>query len=161
MLALAGTATIASSRETGLTTFLGSRRGQGIPAAGAEAVERAEAFLAAHGPAFGLTWVADVPDPDSFLASLFATDGVYNLFAYSNPEADSLLAVGSEMRSSLDRAEVYRRAERIILEEVPVIPLFHIANNFAVRADVEGLLVTPFGQGNLTLERVWLRAPAS
>jgi peptide/nickel transport system substrate-binding protein/oligopeptide transport system substrate-binding protein len=112
-------------------------------------------------PAFGLTWVADVPDPDSFLTSLFSTAGVYNLFEFSNAEVDSLLAAGSEMRSSGERAEVYRRAERLILEEAPVIPLFHLANNFAVRAEVQGLQITPFGLGNLALERVWLRRPAS
>jgi len=62
-------------------------------------------------PAFGLTWVADVPDPDSFLASLFSTTGVYNLFGYSNAEVDSLLAVGSTIRSARDRVGIYRRAE--------------------------------------------------
>jgi peptide/nickel transport system substrate-binding protein/oligopeptide transport system substrate-binding protein len=112
-------------------------------------------------PAFGLTWVADVPDPDSFLTSLFSTEGVYNLFEFSNAAVDSLLAAGSEMRSSGERAEVYRRAERLILEDAPVIPLFHLANNFAVRAEVQGLQITPFGLGNLALERVWLRRPAS
>lgn len=112
-------------------------------------------------PSFGITWVGDVPDPDSFLASLFATDGVYNLFAYSNATVDSLLRVGGEMRSSAARAELYRRAERIILEDAPVIPLFHVANSFAVRTEVQGLSVTPFGLGNVALERVWIDAPAS
>jgi peptide/nickel transport system substrate-binding protein/oligopeptide transport system substrate-binding protein len=112
-------------------------------------------------PAFGLTWVGDVPDPDSFLASLFSTRGVYNLFGYSDAEVDSLLQAGSEMRSSAARADLYRRAERIILQDAPVIPLFHLANNFAVRAEVQGLSVTPFGLGNVALERVWIGAPAS
>jgi peptide/nickel transport system substrate-binding protein/oligopeptide transport system substrate-binding protein len=112
-------------------------------------------------PSFGLTWVADVPDPDSFLASLFSTRGVYNLFRYSNPTVDELLAEGSRMRSSQDRASLYRRSERIILNDVPMVPLFHIANNFAVRHEVEGLMVTPFGYGNLRLERVWIDSPAS
>ncbi|HMB71562.1 MAG TPA: ABC transporter substrate-binding protein [bacterium] len=112
-------------------------------------------------PGFGLTWVGDVPDPDSFLASLFKTQGAYNLFSYSNAEVDSLLQAGSEMRSSAARAELYRRAERIILQDAPVIPLFHLANNFAVRAEVQGLSVTPFGLGNVALERVWIGAPPS
>ncbi len=112
-------------------------------------------------PSFGLTWVADVPDPDSFLASLFSTRGVYNLFHYSNSEVDALLVEGSRLRSSQVRADLYRRAEKIILEEAPVVPLFHIANNFAVRREVKGLQVTPFGYGNLRLERVWIDSPAS
>lgn len=110
-------------------------------------------------PSFGLTWVADVPDPDSFLASLFQTHGVYNLFRYSDPDVDDLLAQGSTMRSSMDRALLYRRAEEIILNDVPVIPLFHIANTFAVRSEVKDLFVTPFGYGNLAFEKVWIDAP--
>ena len=109
---------------------------------------------------FGLTWVGDVPDPDSFLASLFMTTGVYNLFKYSNTTVDSLLVQGAEMRSSVDRAKIYRRAERIILNDATVVPLFHIANNFAARAEVRDLHITPFGLGNLSLEKVWL-APTS
>ena len=110
---------------------------------------------------FGLTWVADVPDPDSFLASLFATWGVYNLFEYSDASVDSLLAAGAEMRSSSDRAALYRRAERIILNDVPVIPLYHIANNYAVQAKVKGMTITPFGLGGLPLDKVWIAEPAS
>lgn len=112
-------------------------------------------------PSFGLTWVADVPDPDSFLSSLFTTRGVYNLFKYSNPTVDALLEEASGMRGSMDRAEKYRQAERLILSDVPVIPLFHIANNFAVRSEVRGLTVTPFGYGNLAIEKVWLDSPSS
>jgi peptide/nickel transport system substrate-binding protein/oligopeptide transport system substrate-binding protein len=112
-------------------------------------------------PTLGLTWVADVPDPDSFLASLFLTDGAYNMFSYSNRVVDSLLAQGSRMRGSRERAEVYRRAERLILDDVPVIPLFNVENAFAVRAEVRDLLITPFGLGNLSMERIWLDSPAS
>jgi peptide/nickel transport system substrate-binding protein/oligopeptide transport system substrate-binding protein len=116
-------------------------------------------LLARSIPSFGLTWVADVPDPDSFLASLFATTGVYNIFRYSNPVVDSVLAIGGGMRSSVGRADLYRRAERVILNDVPVIPLFHVANNYAVRTEVKGLVVNPFGLGGLALERVWIEIP--
>lgn len=112
-------------------------------------------------PVFGLSWVADLPDPDSFLAALFATTGVYNLFRFSDPTVDSLLAAGGQMRSSIDRSSVYRRAERIILEDVAVIPLNYLVNNYAVRAEVRGLVINPLGLGSLQLERVWLEAPTS
>ena len=112
-------------------------------------------------PCLGLTWVADVPDPDSFLASLFLSNGAYNMFGYSNPEVDALLVAGSGMRSTRERADVYRRAERLILNDVPVVPLYNIENTFAVRADVHDVLVTPFGLGNLAMEKIWLDAPSS
>jgi ABC-type transport system substrate-binding protein len=106
--------------------------------------------------AFGLSWVADLPDPDSFLSSLFSSQGSYNLFDYSNATVDSLLTVGADLRASNNRAQVYRRAERIILQDAAVIPLFHIANNYAVLREVEGLVVTPLGVANFQLEKVWL-----
>ncbi|MEZ5063725.1 MAG: ABC transporter substrate-binding protein [bacterium] len=107
-------------------------------------------------PAYTLSWIADVPDPDSFLRSLFSTDGAYNLVGYHNATVDSLLAVGSGMTSSPDRARLYQRAERIILNDAPIVPLYHLANNFVVRSNVRGLTITPFGFGNLTFEKLWL-----
>lgn len=108
--------------------------------------------------AFGLSWIADLPDPDSFLASLFSSRGSYNLFDYSNITVDSLLTAGAAMRASNDRAGVYRRAERLILEDAAVVPLFHIANTYAVLREVEGLVVTPLGLANVRLELVWIDA---
>ncbi len=124
--------------------------------------DRFSADIDAHRlPSLGLSWVADLPDPDSFLASLFLSGGAYNMFSYSNPQVDSLLAAGSRARGSVDRADLYRRAERIILDDVPVIPLYNIENTFAVRSEVRGLSITPFGLGNLCAERIWLDIPAS
>jgi oligopeptide transport system substrate-binding protein len=65
------------------------------------------------------------------------------------------------MNDSRERAAVYRRVESIVLEDAPVVPLYHLANTFAVRTGVHGLAVTPLGAGNLALERVWIDAPVS
>ncbi len=105
---------------------------------------------------FGLSWIADLPDPDSILASLFASRGTFNFFEFSNSTVDSLLQAGTALRASNDRADLYRRAEKLILQDVAVVPLYHITNNYAVRRDVENLVVTPFGIANLQLETVWL-----
>jgi ABC-type transport system substrate-binding protein len=112
-------------------------------------------------PVFGLTWVADLPDPDSFLATLFEGESSSNLFAYESAQVDSMLAIGGRMDGAPARAELYRQVERRILEDVPVVPLFFLANNFAVRTEVQGLFITPFGIGNLALEHVWLKEPPS
>lgn len=105
---------------------------------------------------FGVSWIADLPDPDSILASLFASRGTFNFFEFSNSTVDSLLHAGTALRASNDRAELYRRAEKLILQDVAVVPLYHITNNYAVRREVEDLVVTPFGIANLQLETVWL-----
>ncbi len=108
---------------------------------------------------FGLSWIADLPDPDSILASLFASGGSFNFFRYENPAVDSLLAVGTGLRASNDRAHIYRDAERRIIQDVAMIPLYHVTSLYAVRRDLEGLVVTPFGLASLQLESVWFDPP--
>jgi ABC-type transport system substrate-binding protein len=52
--------------------------------------------------------------------------------------------------------EVYREAERFILEDSPVVPLFHPLSAVAVRRGVHGVAVTPMGVGNIAMEDVWV-----
>lgn len=104
---------------------------------------------------FTVTWVADIPDPDSFLSPLCLTDGSANFESYSRPEVDALLLQGRGTRSSLERLSVYRRAERLVLGDAPIIPLFHPLSAIAVQNRIRGLQVTSMGVGNLALEKVW------
>lgn len=108
--------------------------------------------------AFGLSWIADLPDPDSILNSLFDSRGEFNFFEYGNAAVDSLLEVGTGLRASNDRALVYRDAERRIVEDVAMVPLYHVTNLYALRRDLEGFVITPFGIANLQLEHVWFNA---
>jgi len=111
---------------------------------------------ASDGHAFSLNWVADIPDPDSFLYPLFHSRGATNYMRYTNPHVDELLAAGRRARSSLDRLQIYREAERLIIEDAPMVPLYHTVMVVAARPEVRGLDMTPMGMGNISLERVWL-----
>jgi peptide/nickel transport system substrate-binding protein/oligopeptide transport system substrate-binding protein len=105
--------------------------------------------------AFSLGWVADLPDPASFLDPLFHSAGSNNLHRYRNPEVDLLLEEGRRSRSNQRRWELYREAERLILSDAPIVPLYHAMSVIAVRARVRGFAITPLGIGNLNMERVW------
>jgi len=52
--------------------------------------------------------------------------------------------------------DVYREAERVILEDAPVVPLFHPLSAVAIRKGVHGVAVTPMGVGNIAMENVWV-----
>ena len=104
---------------------------------------------------FTVTWVADIPDPDSFLSPMSATNGAANFESYSCPDVDALLLQGRATQSSLERLKVYQRAELLILRDAAVVPLFHPLSAMAVRANVRGLQLTPMGVGNLAMEKVW------
>ncbi|MGQ9553640.1 MAG: peptide ABC transporter substrate-binding protein [Anaerolineae bacterium] len=85
-----------------------------------------------------LGWIADYPDPENFLNVLFQSRSADNHSRYANEEVDDLLAqAGLEMDQGR-RYELYRQAERIILAEAPIIPLYH---------DVEYWLTKPYVRG--------------
>ncbi len=110
---------------------------------------------AGEGDCFTLNWVADIPDPDSFLYPLFHSRGATNYVHYKNPSVDELLDAGRRARSSLDRLQVYREAEQMIVEDAPMVPLFHTLTILASRDQVQGLDLTPMGIGNLNFRKIW------
>ena len=62
---------------------------------------------------------------------------------YINPLVDKLTEAG---RRELDRSKrigIYDQVQRIIAEDVPVIPLFHEDNVVLMNQDVEGYAITP------------------
>ncbi len=91
-------------------------------------------------PAFRTLWLADFPDPDTFLYFLLnsAAQTVYPL-GYRNAELDRIT---SEARVSIDpemRQQLYVRAEQLFLEDCPIIPLYHARTHAAATATVQGL----------------------
>ena len=69
-------------------------------------------------------WVADYDDPQNFLYLLDSNTGQQNYGKYSNPEYDRLLAEASLELDLKKRAELLAEAETIMLEEVPIVPMW-------------------------------------
>jgi peptide/nickel transport system substrate-binding protein/oligopeptide transport system substrate-binding protein len=110
-------------------------------------------------PAFQLGWVADLPDPDTFLRTLFEPGGVGNYFSFLDKETAEALERGAYEMNPLERAKIYRELEQAILAKAPLVPLFHSVGMIASRKNVHGFKPGPLGIGSLDLEHVWL-APA-
>jgi oligopeptide transport system substrate-binding protein len=84
---------------------------------------------AIHGhtaPAFVITWIGDLPDPDTFLFTLLDSEGTYNMVNFRNAAVDSVISRGRSERSMEIRLGYYRDAERLALIEAPIIPLFNM-----------------------------------
>ena len=80
----------------------------------------------------GLGWIADYPDPHTFLDVLFHTDSSVNNTKYSNPDVDQLL---EEARVELDedaRFEIYHQVEEIVLADAPWVLLWHGSGGFVL-----------------------------
>jgi peptide/nickel transport system substrate-binding protein/oligopeptide transport system substrate-binding protein len=105
-------------------------------------------------PAFELTWVADFPDPETFLWNLFATGSPDNYSDYSDPEYDEVLAQAARTFDTDERAGLYAEAEALLLADNVVLPIAHDIRFTLTKPQVKGLQMTPLGQ--LYLESAWL-----
>ena len=89
-----------------------------------------------------LGWGADYPDPESFLAPVFTTGSPFNLPRFSNPEFDGLAAQASIELDQAKRIELWDRAHKIVVSEVPVAPFFYRERFFLKKPSVQGLTLT-------------------
>jgi len=81
---------------------------------------------------FHSSWIPDAKNPDG-----------YNRWRYINPEIDRLTEAGRRELDRAKRIEIYDRAQRIVAEDVPIIPLFHEDNVVLLNQDVDGYAITP------------------
>jgi oligopeptide transport system substrate-binding protein len=105
-------------------------------------------------PAYELTWVADFPDPETFLWNLFASGSPDNYSEYVNPTFDALLDQAAATLDVDERASLYAEAESVLLDDNAVLPLFHGMGYTLMKPWVKGLDITPLGM--LYLENAWL-----
>ena len=82
-------------------------------------------------------WIGDYPDPNSFL-DIWVTGGGNNKAGFSNAEYDRLMREAG-MTADLDkRLELFQQAEAILLDEVPVIPIYFYTRPYALAPSVKG-----------------------
>ena len=75
---------------------------------------------------YRLGWLADYPSMDDFLYPLFqsSVSGTNTFTFYSNPTVDKLLAQARGTIDQTQRLQLYAQAEKQILADAPVIPLY-------------------------------------
>lgn len=98
---------------------------------------------------FRAGWCADYPDPQNFLDVLFRTGSAQNHFAYANPEVDALLDAAAVHPDQARRFDLYRQAERLILDDWVAVPLWHSREFVLVQPYVKGYQLTPIGVAQL------------
>ena len=97
----------------------------------------------ATGP-FRLGWVMDYPSPQNYLEPIYGTTGSSNNFAYSNDEVDRLIEQGNASASVDEGIGFYNQAEDIVLEDMPVIPLWFGLNQTAHSERISNVLQDAF-----------------
>ncbi|MBI2215704.1 MAG: ABC transporter substrate-binding protein [Candidatus Rokubacteria bacterium] len=107
-------------------------------------------------PVFLYAWFADVPDPDNFLSKLFHSRSPRNLFGYANAVVDDLLVRARNEQDLQRRVDLYRRAEQLILDDAPLIPIFHFTYERLFQPYVRSVEVNGLGDPYIPLRKVWL-----
>jgi len=117
------------------------------------------AITARRVPLFGLAWIADIPDPDTFLRSLFYSRSGTNYFGFADRAVDSLLDVAQRTADPQIRMDAYRSVETRVVRAAPLVPLFHSSTFVGLREEVSGLEVNPLGISTLAMEKLRIGTP--
>jgi oligopeptide transport system substrate-binding protein len=87
--------------------------------------------------AFRGTWSADYPDPYNFFELLQSNSGLNDL-GYAKPEYDALINRASRTVDPAERMAVLEEAERMVLTDLPMIPVYFSAFPHMVKPYVQG-----------------------
>jgi len=89
-------------------------------------------------------WAGDYLDPNTFL-DLFVTNGGNNQTGWGRPEYDRWIAEAAHTLETARRQALQQKAEALLLDEVPVVPLFHGARVYLIHPAVRNWQPTLLG----------------
>lgn len=87
---------------------------------------------------FRAGWIGDYNDANTFAAMFLSTSDL-NDSGYENPRYDELIYLAAEEIDLARRAEYLEEAERVFLEDLPIMPLYFYATTRLVKPWVAGL----------------------
>ncbi|WP_142413013.1 peptide ABC transporter substrate-binding protein [Hathewaya massiliensis] len=95
-------------------------------------------------------WFADWDDPSSYLDNHNSVDGYYRKTGWVNKEYDELSKKAKNTKDPKERAELYGKAEKILLhDESAIIPIYIGKRSTFRRNYVKNSFATNFGFGDL------------
>jgi cationic peptide transport system substrate-binding protein len=93
-------------------------------------------------------WSADNGDPDNFyrpLLSCAAIDSGTNRAMWCSQEYDLLINQALKYTDISERTYFYGKANELLAEELPLIPIAHASRYQAHRKELNGLVINPYG----------------
>jgi oligopeptide transport system substrate-binding protein len=82
-------------------------------------------------------WIGDYLDPNTFL-DMFVTDGGNNQTGWSNKKYDELIASAKTEHDAARRMKFLHDAEVILMDEMPIIPIYYRVSRNMIRPYVHG-----------------------
>ena len=93
-------------------------------------------------------WTGDTGDPDNWLGTLYSCDAIggNNYSMWCNKEYDTLVKNAKVVTDRDQRTVLYKQAQQLLKQQVPITPIAHSTVNQPLSAKVEGFTVSPFGR---------------
>lgn len=95
--------------------------------------------IARHG------WIADYNDPMTFL-DMWVTGSGQNNAGYSSPKYDELISKAKSELDAAKRTELLHEAEDVLMEDMPILPIYYYTNVICANPKVQGFYKSPLGQ---------------
>ena len=114
-----------------------------------EAVEAKTYFQRISNKEFQLaagSWTADFDDPINFLEVFKHKSDSTNNTNWESGKYIDLLNQSALSRNEKERLDLLREAESVLMEQMPIIPIFHFALNFMKRDGLEEVALSPLGK---------------
>lgn len=90
-------------------------------------------------------WVADFPDPLTFL-EIYTSKGMYaQRSAYSNEEYDKLIEEAKTAATHEESFAKYAEAEKVLLEDLPMAPIYQVGSSFLQKSNVKDIVRYTYG----------------
>jgi len=106
---------------------------------------------------FATGFIADYPSMGAFLYPLFHSDqsGTGSLTGYSSPQVDEVLLQARGTLDAQQRQNLYAQAERLILADMPAVPLYYYRAFRVSSARIGGFTLNPMGLTDMWA--VWVK----
>jgi oligopeptide transport system substrate-binding protein len=102
---------------------------------------------------FRLGWAMDYPSPQNYLEPLYSQAAIppngSNVTFYRNDEFDALVQQGNEASSNEEAIELYQQADDLLLEDMPIAPMFFGVEQIVHSENVSNVVITVFGHIDL------------
>jgi len=83
-------------------------------------------------------WIGDYVDPNTFL-DMWVTGGSFNDGQWSNAKFDSLIKQAQTEFNMKKRMQILYEAEKILCDEMPIIPFYFYSNVYMLKSYIKGL----------------------
>jgi oligopeptide transport system substrate-binding protein len=98
-------------------------------------------------------WIGDYPDASNFIELSESTNGNNNT-GWKSAEFDGLMRASRIELNPVKRLEILRQSEALMLDQVPVLPIFSDISNNLVKPYLRGYVASPTEE--LTVEDYWI-----